>query len=114
MSILTENLESYCECFQTVIAYYNDDNDADSFIEWYTETYIYDASIIYYHNAMEFLTENDPSLHDSMVKAQEYGYKPEDLNSELLASLLLQDILLQELESCRDDIESYFEEKESN
>ena len=106
-------IEEHCECWKTAIEYYDGNNDADSFIEWYTENYIYDAQIIYYHNAMEFLMENDPSLHDSMSKAAEYGYTPENLNSELLASLLLQDILQEELESCRDNIEEYFEEKES-
>lgn len=114
MSILTEELESHCECFETAIANYDGEKDADSFIEWYMETYVYHAEIIYYHNAMEFLMEHDPSLRDSMAKAAEYGYTPNNLNSELLASLLLQDILQQELESCRDDIAEYFEEKESN
>ena len=44
--------------------------------------------IIYYHNAIEFLKENDPSLNNSLEIAEELGYSIKDLNSELLASLL--------------------------
>lgn len=112
MSILTKKLEFYCECWDASISYYDGDNDVDSFTEWYTETYIHGASIVYYHSAVEFLTENDPSLTNSILKAHEYGYTLDDLNSELLASLLLQDILIQELESCRDDIAEHFKEQE--
>ena len=48
----------------------------------------FDIEIIYYYKAMKYLTENDPSLHESMEMAAEFGYSPENLNSELLATLL--------------------------
>jgi len=44
--------------------------------------------IIYYSKAMEFLSEYDPSLNESMGVASGLGYTPEQINSELLASLL--------------------------
>lgn len=46
------------------------------------------VEIIYYWNAIEYLMENDPSLNESMRIADEFGYTPENLNSEVLASLL--------------------------
>jgi hypothetical protein len=49
----------------------------------------FDIDIIYYHNAMEYLTENDTSLRDSFDHLREYGYTldNENLSSELLASI---------------------------
>lgn len=106
---LSKNLESYCESFENAIHHYDGEKYSDSFIEWYRDTYLFSAEIIYYHNAMEFLSENDPSLRDSTAKAADCGYSCEDINSELLASLLLQDILENELQESYDDINEYFE-----
>ena len=52
------------------------------------ENYLLNVEIIYYHKAMKYLMENDTSLSESMELAQEIGYEPKDINSELLASLL--------------------------
>lgn len=105
-------LKGHCEDIGIALEYYEGDKDADSFIEWYTETY--SADIIYYHNAMAFLLEHDPSLHECMAKAQDYGYEPKDLNSEILASLLLQDVLSEALYGLKDELEAYFEELEES
>src|SRR6056300_1654828 len=48
----------------------------------------FDIEIIYYARAMEYLSENDPSLKDSLEIASEMGYTPDNLSSEVLASLL--------------------------
>ncbi len=48
----------------------------------------FDIEIIYYYNAMEYLMKNDTSLNESLAIAAELGYTPENLNSEILASLL--------------------------
>lgn len=48
--------------------------------------------VIYYVKAMEFLTENDPSLTDSLQLAEDLGYPAKEINSELLASLLKSEI----------------------
>lgn len=55
---------------------------------------ITETEIIYYNKAIKFLTDNDPSLKDSLALAEELGYKVDDINSELLASLLLSDMQL--------------------
>ena len=48
----------------------------------------FDIEIIYYSNAMEYLTRNDNSLCESIEIALDYGYELKNINSELLASLL--------------------------
>ena len=50
----------------------------------------FNIDIIYYHKAMKYLQENDPSLTESLNIANELGYSinSSNLNSELLASLL--------------------------
>ena len=48
----------------------------------------FNIDVIYYSKAMEYLTENDNSLTESLEIASELGYTTENLNSEILASLL--------------------------
>jgi len=44
--------------------------------------------VIYYSVAIDYLKENDPSLKDSLALAVELGYTLDNINSEVLASLL--------------------------
>lgn len=48
----------------------------------------FEEEIIYYQNAIEYLQKYDNSLRDSLEIASEYGYTFDNLNSEILASLL--------------------------
>ena len=66
----------------------SDYNDLDELTEYVQDNNLYDEEVIYYSNAMEYLKDNDPSLHESIEIASEYGYKIEAINSELLATLL--------------------------
>ena len=59
---------------------------------------IQEDEIIYYSNAIEFLKEEDQSLRESLDLAQEYGYSIENINSELLATLLSQSRMMDEVE----------------
>ena len=73
---------------------------------------------------MEYLLENDPSLHYSLEIAAEFGYEVESLSSETLATLLQArqgedefyanwDGLVADIESLADDyMEESQEEKE--
>tara|TARA_R100001594_G_C4004931_1_gene255627 strand:- start:8 stop:397 length:390 start_codon:yes stop_codon:yes gene_type:complete len=63
------------------------DYDTDSLCDYINESNLLDVDIIYYHKAMKYLMENDTSLYESMEIAQDYGYEPKNINSELLASL---------------------------
>jgi hypothetical protein len=60
--------------------------------------YCYEQEIIYYYKATEYLLENDSSLRDSLDLAHDMGFSLENLNSEVLATLLYQRDLLESIE----------------
>jgi len=62
------------------------------------QDYCYEQEIIYYYKAIGYLNEHDPSLRESLGYASDCGYELESLNSELLATLLYQQKLLDEIE----------------
>ena len=101
-------LADHCEHISYALDYYDGVLDADSFVDWYTETYIDAVEITYYHVAMEFLKQHDPSLCESLGRAQDLGYQPGDLNSEMLATLLLRDVMLHALDGLTAELEDYF------
>jgi hypothetical protein len=76
------------------------------------QRYISEQEIIYYSNAIKYLSENDPSLNESMSIAEEFGYTPSQLNSEVLATLLYQRQLSEEWYNIKDDVEQIIEELE--
>jgi hypothetical protein len=77
------------------------------------QRYISEQEIIYYSNAIKYLSENDPSLNESMSIAEEFGYTPSQLNSEVLATLLYQRQLSEEWYNIKDDVEQIIEELET-
>ena len=102
-------LSKHCEDIDNALNYYDGANDADDFAEWYRETYVQSAEIIYYHTAIDYLKENDPSLMESLGLAHDMGYEANKINSELLATLLLQQELESELSELHSDLVEYFE-----
>tara|TARA_R100000656_G_C3918511_1_gene122329 strand:+ start:127 stop:714 length:588 start_codon:yes stop_codon:yes gene_type:complete len=72
--------------------------------------YINEEEIIYHSKAMEYLREYDNSLFESLSIASELCYDVEDLNSELLATLLYQQNLHIEWYEISQEIEQHFEE----
>ena len=92
--------------------YYDDLEDAkdvESYFEQLEEA-TYQIECIYYSNAMKYLTEHDNSLNESLEIASEMGYEVEDLNSELLATLLMQRKELEALYDAKDDLEDLYDE----
>lgn len=66
-----------------------DNDNIKEYLEELNEEYeITDTEIIYYHKAIEYIKENDPSMMECFEIASEYWYETWNLNSELLASLL--------------------------
>ena len=61
--------------------------DSNEIWEDLNDSQFFHVEIIYYSKAMEYLTEHDTSLNESLELAAEYGYTTENLNSETLASL---------------------------
>ena len=78
------------------VEYLTDIDNEDELRETIEER-ISEQDIVYYARAMEYLSEHDNSLHDSLELAAEMGYYLQDLNSEILATLLYQKNLREEL-----------------
>ena len=89
---------------------FNDIETYDDLITIIDENNMFDKDIIYYSNAMEFLRGNDPSLKNSLEIAHDLGYTPENLSSEVLASLLASEMLRNSFYECQTEIENFFEE----
>ena len=72
-----------------------EDNE-DELFDDYEDAYQYciEREIIYYNKAMEYLSEYDWSLRESAEIAYSLGYELKNINSEMLATLHLQDELI--------------------
>tara|TARA_R110000764_G_scaffold73226_1_gene149477 strand:- start:954 stop:1283 length:330 start_codon:yes stop_codon:yes gene_type:complete len=86
--------------------YYNEDTFTD-FSDKVNDA-IMEEEIIYYYKAMEYLKENDASLSDSLDIASEYGFTTEQLNSELLATLLYQQKLTEQWYEIEEQVKELF------
>ena len=83
---------------------YDENKDFDQLNEDVIQ-YIHESEIIYYSKAIDYLSENDNSLFESLEIAKEYGYTIENLNSELLATLLYQQNLTNEWYNISEQVE---------
>jgi hypothetical protein len=93
------------------IMYYVDAESVNSLNDVYEsidEKNGFDVEIIYYRDAMEYLMERDTSLRESLDIAHEYGYTADNINSELLASLLASRECREEFMSYEDEITEFF------
>jgi len=70
----------------------------------------FNVEIIYYSRAMNFLTENDNSLRESLQLASELGYELNNLSSEILASLLASQNAREDFGKLESQIDEFFEE----
>lgn len=84
----------------------------DSIYDMICDNNGFDFDVIYYSKALDYLRENDPSLKESLSIAQELGFTVDDLNSELLASLLISENVKDEFCKLEDEINNFFEELE--
>ncbi len=66
---------------------------------------IQEEEVIYYHNAIKILAEEDNSLQESIELAKDMGYSIEDVSSELLATIILQERMIEEIPLLIDLIE---------
>jgi hypothetical protein len=86
--------------------YYNEDTFND-FCDKVNDA-IMQEDIIYYYEAMKYLTREDASLYQSLEIASEFGYTTENLNSELLATLLYQQNLTNQWYEISEQVEEIF------
>lgn len=90
-----------------------DYNDAfNSIYEMIEDNNGFDIEIIYYSNAIEYLSNNDPSLSESLEIASEMGFTVDGLNSEILASLLASQNARAEFFELQNEIDYFFLELE--
>jgi len=86
------------------------DNAYDSIFEMLQDNNGFDIEIIYYSTAIKYLQENDPSLKESLEIAEEMGYTPKSLSSEILASLLASQNASSEFADLENEINDFFTE----
>ena len=87
----------------------NLNNPFQSIFDQLTDLNAFNIEIIYYYKAMEYLTQNDHSLSESIEIALEYGYSLQDVNSELLASLLASRKEIEKFYDLETEITDFFE-----
>lgn len=85
---------------------YNDINTLEDLQECLNER-IQAIEIIYFSNAINILKEEDQSLTESLEQAHEFCYNLTDINSELLATLLIQ-------KRCFEELSDFIQEVEEN
>lgn len=84
------------------------DNAAESIFEMINDNGGFNVEIIYYSNAIEYLKRYDNCLTESIEIAIEYGYTIENLNSELLASLLASKNAMNDYWDYQNEINDFF------
>jgi hypothetical protein len=93
------------------IMYYVDADNVSSFddvLQQIEDANGFDVEVIYYTTAMEYLMERDPSLRESLEIAHDFGYTADNINSELLASLLASKLCREEFMEHEDEITEFF------
>ena len=88
-------------------ALYHKDDDFDEFSNKVYEAISYEE-VIYYYEAIKYLMREDASMSESLEIASGYGYTTEQLNSELLATLLYQSKLTEQWNSIYEQVEEFF------
>ena len=68
----------------------------------------FEQEVMFYASAMDYLRENDPSLRESLELAHDLGFTADNLNSEILASILKTDIVREEFNQLEDEINTFF------
>ena len=107
----TENTKGLLKAIDTDLPltdYYTEGDDYDEFMES-VEQGIFEEEIIYYSEALKYLAENDASLTESTAMFIEVGGTLEDLNSEILATLLYQRKQMEKLWEIEEEVLEAFE-----
>lgn len=87
-----------------------DVTDYASATEMLEDKSAFDVEVIYYHDAMEYLMENDNSLRLSIELAEDMGFEIGSVNSEMLASLLKSQKAREDWYDAEEEINEFFEE----
>jgi hypothetical protein len=74
---------------------------------------ISEHELIYYSKCMTFLKDYDNSLRESLIIAEELGYTLKNLSSEILATLLIQRYMSDEVSEIIEELKEILEEEET-
>lgn len=91
---------------------YMDESDFYSMriVDGKVNTWISEQEVIYYSRAIEYLQNNDPSLCNAFAAAKEYGFALDNLDSEKLATILLQSNMQESWGEIYSDVEELISE----
>jgi nitric oxide synthase oxygenase domain/subunit len=103
---LNDSLSNYIN--EQDFEYFDQLNPANALYELIEEAGGFNTEVIYYHNAIDYLKENDPSLRESLDLVDELGYDIRNINSEVLASLLKSQNERENFDRLRGKIEGFF------
>ena len=87
-------------------------NSFDELTDAISDNNGFDQEVIYYSTAMEYLREQDTSLSESLGLAGDMGYTTDNLNSEILASILKSERVREDYYEYQTEIEEFFDELE--
>lgn len=90
------NTFELCDLDINYILDHNDIEEEQDLIDAILE-HIQEQDIVYYNNAISYLAKHDAGLNQSLELANNYGFSIDRLNSEVLATLLYQYNLQEEL-----------------
>jgi intracellular sulfur oxidation DsrE/DsrF family protein len=83
-------------------------NAYESIYDMLEEKNAFDIEIIYYSHAIEYLKEHDNSLNESLNLAAQLCFEVQNLNSEVLASLLASQNARTDFYDKETDIDNFF------
>jgi hypothetical protein len=83
-------------------------NAFESICEQLDDSGSFNIEIIYYSNAIDYLSIYDMSLSESLSLAFDMGYTLENVNSEILASLLASQNVKNDFYEKETEIDSFF------
>jgi len=86
---------------------YDNEDTFDDFCDKVNDAIMHEE-IIYHSEAIKYLMREDASLADSLEIASEYGFTTEQLNSELLATLLYQQKLNEQWYEIEEQVKEIF------
>lgn len=97
LTTLINDTSYLCDHIDTPYMQASETFDNEDDLREYLQERINEVEVIYYNAAIKFLGEEDQSLMESLGLAHELGYTAAKISSELLATLLLQQKLNEEL-----------------
>ena len=78
----------------------------------FNDSEVYNVEIIGFGEAMEILSEDDPSLEYSLESASDMGFACDSLNSEVLASVFISEKIREEMTDILSDFKGILENDE--